>query len=130
MKYADALKFAKRKRPRKHVEDDECAALWAWFLAHRRLGVLAWHVPNGGRRGAREGGRLKRMGVVPGVADYHFLDSRGRFFAMEYKTEYGRATAEQMEFVSQVNASPCCYACICYGLTQAKKTMQTWGLIE
>ena len=128
MKYADALKLA-QKRTRKHPEDDECVQLWAWFQTHRRPGVLGWHVPNGGRRGPREAARLKKQGVVAGVADYHFLDARGRFFAIEYKTEGGRATAEQMEFVSNVNSSMG-YACICYGLVQAKKTLTTWGLVS
>lgn len=129
MKYADALELVKGKRRHRFPEDAECMELWRWFQANRRPGVLGWHVPNGGRRSPREGARLKKMGVVPGVADYHFLDARGRFFALEYKTEYGRETEAQMAFRAAVNTNMG-YASVAHGLTQAKKTMQTWGLVQ
>lgn len=34
---------------------------------------MAFHVPNGGKRGKDEAGVLKRMGVMPGVADIQIL---------------------------------------------------------
>jgi len=55
------------KKPR-HLEDDLQVAVMTW-LKLQHPGVLAFHVPNGGQRNAREGARLKAQGVMPGVAD-------------------------------------------------------------
>ena len=49
------------------TEHDEAVGL-ADYLTHR--GCVFCHVPNGGRRGKREAGRLKAEGVAAGVPDY------------------------------------------------------------
>lgn len=62
-----------RKRPR-YLEDGESMALMAWasVTPYRggRVSDYLIHIPNGGKRNAREAGRLKRMGVRAGVPDY------------------------------------------------------------
>lgn len=57
-----------------HLEDAECMALVAWasitpYRGRRVIDYLV-HIPNGGKRGAREAGRFKRMGTRAGFPDY------------------------------------------------------------
>jgi hypothetical protein len=62
-----------RARPR-HLEDGEAFALMAWatvtFYQGEPIAMHLTHVPNGGKRNAREAGRLRRMGVKAGYPDY------------------------------------------------------------
>lgn len=51
-----------------HIEDSEQMTLFEW--AHLQSGkypelVLLFHIPNGGKRDAREAARFKKMGVKP-----------------------------------------------------------------
>jgi hypothetical protein len=64
----------------RHAEDSEQRALLSWA----RLRSATWpelellhHVPNGGRRDAREAGRLKAQGVKAGVPDLCLPVARG-----------------------------------------------------
>jgi hypothetical protein len=57
---------------RKYTEDDLQRQLFQWItLATPRIPqlALAFAVPNGGRRDAREAARMKGAGVRPGVPD-------------------------------------------------------------
>lgn len=62
-----------KRRPR-YLEDGESMALMAWAgVTPFRGGHVSdylIHIPNGGKRNAREAARLKRMGVRAGVPDY------------------------------------------------------------
>ena len=53
---------------------------------------LLHHIPNGGRRNAKEAAKLKRMGVLAGVSDLHLPVARGGYHSMyiEMKYEEGR----------------------------------------
>ena len=61
-------------------------------------GLLWFHVPNGGRRTPVEAAIFSGLGVRPGVSDLILLRD-GRAFALELKTERGRPTAAQMQFI-------------------------------
>lgn len=87
---------------RSHDEDDMQIALFDWvYRNENRPGCtalkLAFHCPNGGKRGAREGARFKRMGVRAGVWDVIVPVPRGIYagLAIELKTPTGRLTPEQ-----------------------------------
>lgn len=62
-----------RRRPR-HLEDGEAMALMAWagvtFYAGEPIAAHLIHFPAGGKRNAREAGRLRRMGMKAGYPDY------------------------------------------------------------
>lgn len=62
-----------RRRPRHH-EDGEAMALMGWagmtFYQGKTVAEYLVHIPNGGKRNAREAGRLRRMGVKAGYPDY------------------------------------------------------------
>lgn len=53
----------------------------------KRLGVIGFHVPNGGTRSAIEGKRLKQSGVLAGVPDFLLL--WGRLHCIEFKKPGG-----------------------------------------
>jgi hypothetical protein len=65
---------------------------------------LIFHVPNGGYRGKREAGRLKSIGVTPGVSDFIFLQ-KGHAYFIEMKAETGKQSAEQKNFENKVKAN-------------------------
>jgi hypothetical protein len=100
-------------------------------VAHLRTrgvpGLVWWHTPNGGRRNRIEGAILNGLGVRPGVADLIFLYD-GRAFALELKTDAGRPTIAQRQFVSDFNAAGGT-AVITNGLDQALRTIEHWRLL-
>ena len=97
----------------------------------RRRGVpgLVWfHPANGGLRTKREASLLKAMGVRAGVSDL-ILIHNNRMFAMELKAPGGRASAEQLAFLSEVDAAGA-HTAMPEGLDAALATLEAWGLIE
>lgn len=91
-------------------------------------GLVWFHPPNGGRRGPIEGARFKRMGVKAGVADLILLHN-GNAFALELKTETGRISDAQYEFLANFRAAGG-YAWASQGLDSAIKILESWGLLK
>jgi VRR-NUC domain len=83
----------------KHIEDQIQIEIFKWLrLQHKD--ILAFHVPNGGKRNLLEAARLKRMGVLAGVADVLILEPRGKhpLLALELKSQGGKQTPLQAVF--------------------------------
>ena len=57
---------------------------------------MVWHVPNGGHRNAREGGELKKDGVLAGVPDLEVASPGNRTFRIEVKKPDGTLSPEQI----------------------------------
>ena len=91
-------------------------------------GVLWFHVPNGGRRSPVEAAIFNGLGVRAGVSDL-ILVHDGRPFALELKTERGRPSAAQMQFISEFCAAGG-EASIANGLDQALHVLEAWGLLR
>lgn len=102
----------KPKAPRRcsrHLEDDLTTAV-ATYLRIQYPRALWFHVPNGGRRNAREGARMKAMGVRPGVCDMLIFESQARpqgelhykGLALELKIKPNRIEPTQMEFITAI----------------------------
>lgn len=70
--------------------------------------IFCFAIPNGGRRDAREGARLKKEGVLAGVSDIAILANRRVYFT-EIKIKKGRQTESQKEFERNVRALGCEY---------------------
>ena len=69
-----------------------------WFrLAHADIAHALFAVPNGGRRDASTGARLKAEGVIPGVSDLILLRPNDKYCALllEMKTSEGRQSSSQ-----------------------------------
>lgn len=76
-----------------------------WFsLEHRELRGRLFAVPNGGRRDAATGARLKDEGVIPGVADLILLKSNRYYGALliEMKAPGGRQSESQKVWAESV----------------------------
>jgi hypothetical protein len=91
-------------------------------------GVFAFHPANGGYRRPVEAARLKGLGVRPGVPDVIAIH-RGHVFALEFKTEHGRATADQLKAIEDIRAASG-HAQICHGLDSAIAVLEGWGLLR
>jgi len=98
---------------------------------HLRLrakrGVLWLHVPNGEWRSKATAAKLKKMGVIAGASDL-LLWHRGKFFALELKTDRGRASDAQLSFMAKFNEAGG-HTAIAHGIDSALIALQGWGLI-
>jgi len=78
------------------------------------LGLWWCHIPNGGARDARVGAELKRQGVKPGAPDAYIFDIPpkcpcARGVAIEFKTNNGRLTDSQKQWVIELDRRGCLY---------------------
>jgi hypothetical protein len=86
----------------KHIEDDIQSE---YFRLCALLKIFAWATPNGGKRNAREGARLKKQGVLAGVADVFIpsnCDQSAKGLFIEFKAPKGRVEPSQKLFESIV----------------------------
>jgi hypothetical protein len=65
---------------------------------------IVFHPANGGLRSKSEAARLKWVGVLAGVLDLVLVLPEGRCAFWEVKTESGRLSADQREFISRLKA--------------------------
>lgn len=101
------------KNPHKHEEQDLQVAV-AQLLDSIPMFRNKWcHIPNGGARDAKEGARLKKMGVKKGLPDilifkktYETMDKNCCFrinpcsgLAIELKSKTGKLTLEQEQWL-------------------------------
>ena len=97
----ELLAKANAKRSRKTPSDEEHriqVSCVRWFnLKYPHLRGRLFAVPNGGRRDAVTGARLKAEGVIAGVSDFILLKSNRRYGALliEMKRKDGRQSASQ-----------------------------------
>lgn len=93
-------------------EEREQARLVKWthkVAVRSLLPALRWlhHSPNGGKRDAITGGQMKALGVKPGFPDLVLpvatLTHAG--LAIEMKSETGRASTEQNEWLQHLEAN-------------------------
>lgn len=91
-----------RKRPIRHIEDDNARALTKWArLAEPRIPELHWfyHWPQGGKRSLVTAAILKAMGVKKGPWDYWLFARRGMCPGLVIELKHGKnkLTDEQDE---------------------------------
>jgi hypothetical protein len=99
---------------------------------HLRLraapGVLWLHCPNGERRDARTGAKLKYMGLLAGAADL-LLWHRGASFALELKRPGGRLSDAQREFAARF-ADAGGHTAVAEGVDEAIAVLEGWQLLR
>jgi hypothetical protein len=78
---------------------------------------LAWRSASGVGLGVRAG--------VPDVIAIH----RGEVFALELKTEHGKATSAQLQAIEDIRRAGG-HAEICRGIDHALVQLETWGLLR
>lgn len=116
----------KRSRP-----EDGIQTAIAQCLKLTAVPGLVWSsVPNERRSSARDGARLKRMGLRPGAADLIMsIPPNGLYAALEIKSAKGRQSDAQKEFEHDVIASGGLYA-VAYGVDEAIAVLKSWGAIR
>lgn len=89
--------------------------------------ALLFHIPNGGSRDAVEGRHLKQQGVKRGVPDLFLPVPSGRYHGLfiEMKTDTGRASREQKEWIEYLNAVGY-LAQVCHGWESAVYTLEQY----
>jgi hypothetical protein len=92
---------------------------WVWF-----------HVPNGEQRSKAAGGRLKRMGVRPGVSDFLLVSPFGaQLHALELKRKHKSPSSDQTKFLQAiVDAGG--RAEWCDTFEDAVEVLEFWGAIK
>lgn len=106
-----------RKRPGDEEHRIQCTCV-KWFrLKYPKLKNLLFAVPNGGRRDAVTGARLKDEGATKGVSDLILLKSNCFYggLCIEMKKPGGRQSPAQKEWQREVEANGAKYV-VCYSL--------------
>ena len=101
-----------RKKPG-HPESELQRACVRWFRL-QYPGVLLFHIPNGGKRGAREAAMFKAEGVVAGIPDLFLAEARHGFHGLfiEMKAGKNTATPAQKEMMGRLGrAGYLCAVC-------------------
>ena len=114
--------------PSRCPEDAIQRAVFKHLAVRGTPGVFAFHPANGGYRRPVEAARLKGLGVRAGVPDIIAIH-RGHVFALELKTEHGKATEGQLQAIEEIRAAGG-HAQICHGLDCALAALEGWGLLR
>lgn len=95
-----------------------------WQLGKYPELELAFHIPNGGKRNAREAANLKRQGVKAGVPDICLPVARGGYHGMyiELKVGKNKQTEKQKDWQKKLNRQGY-LSVVCYGWQQAAQTL-------
>lgn len=110
-----------------HIEDREQMFVFQWTELqsgkYPELSLL-FHIPNGGKRDAREAARLKKMGVKAGVPDLFLPVARGKFHGLfiEMKSPEGTVSKFQTEWITELGKQGYDTA-VCYGFEQAQEKL-------
>lgn len=117
-------------RPRRQSRPED--AIQRAVVQHLRQrgvpGLVFWHTPNGGKRGAIEAAIFKGLGVRAGVSDIIAVHA-GRIYALELKSETGRQTESQMQFRADMDAAGA-ETGLAQGLDAALRIIEAWGLVR
>jgi hypothetical protein len=89
--------------------------------------LLIFHPANGGWRSKAEGGRLKALGVTPGIPDLCLIAPVGRVFFIEVKTPRGKLSPDQRKIHEWLTAigAPCA---VCRSIDDARRALAAWGI--
>lgn len=91
-------------------------------------GLVFIHPANGGKRRPIEAAIFQSLGVRRGASDL-LLWHAGRSYALELKSDAGRATDEQTKFLDDMDRAGVVTA-IVQGLDAALHTLEGWGLLR
>lgn len=85
------------KRPRRYIEDKTQEAIVNYLRNVLRGSATVFHIHNN-PRSARDGARLKRLGLLAGVPDLLVILPHGEGVFIEVKAPDGDVTSEQHSF--------------------------------
>lgn len=71
----------------------------------KQSGLVYWRVPNGPVMHSIGGKMIRKCSPIKGFPDIAGVFPSGKFFAIELKTDKGRLSAEQTEWITKLNMS-------------------------
>jgi hypothetical protein len=109
------------------TESQEQKALFEWaclMTAKYKELELLFHIPNGGRRDAITGARLKAEGVKPGVPDLMLPVARNTYNGLfiEMKSASGWLNDNQARWIELLQNQNYCVV-VCYGFNEARNIL-------
>lgn len=122
--YAEMLGTVQRE----HVEEDLQRVIVQHLILTGSKDVIWYHCPNGEHRSKRTGGRLKAMGVRPGIPDLCFTLKSGQSAYLELKKPGGRLSKDQKAFADKCERMKFVYA-IAYSLDEALAVLRGWEVL-
>lgn len=113
----------------KPTEDDLQIYTADVFRAFGRQGIVGWHTPNQNNAKVQFRVKLKKFGVLPGVADWVFILPGGLARFLELKDDEGRQSSSQEIFEANVTALGAPYA-IARTPTEIDGVLSAWDVIS
>ena len=88
---------------------------------------LMHHIPNGGKRNAREAASLKRQGVKAGVPDICLPVPKGKYHGLyiELKVGKNKTSSAQNNWISKLKEQNYCVE-VCYGWRAAQEVIEKY----
>jgi hypothetical protein len=121
-----------------YLEDRDQALIFDYLERFRpEIRPLAFAIPNGGKRDAREGARLKLQGVTAGVPDIFIAcpisPYSGLLIELKRPIIKGKpkpnVTKSQYEMIDRLSIAGYC-AKVCYGFGEAVDVIHDYFLID
>jgi hypothetical protein len=111
----------------KGIESSHQEALFQWLKHNPLLDAVTWHIPNGGKRDAKEAVKFKRMGVKAGVPDIFMAIPSNSFHGMfiELKANKNKLTKNQVEMIKRLEGNGY-YVVTCYSWDEARKEILSY----
>lgn len=120
------VKQRKSHTDKEHQLQVECVK---WFrLQYPHLAHALFAVPNGGRRDATTGAKLKAEGALAGVSDIILLYMSGNYGALliEMKTKKGAQSDKQKEWQAKITSRGEYKYVICRSFDDFKREIETY----
>jgi hypothetical protein len=114
-----------RREPKRPTETALHMAAWSFMRATLPAEIVAFHAANGEQRDPRTAGKLKAMGVLPGVPDFGVLLPKGQMGWIELKVGAGQLSPEQIDFRQRAIALGHGHA-VCRSLDEVEAVLTRW----
>lgn len=112
------------------TEAQEQQFLFQWAMLEERQYpelALLHHIPNGGKRNAREAASLKKQGVKSGVPDLSLPVARGGYHGLYIELKVGKnKTSDNQNKWLEMLMKQKYYVSVCYGWRQAADILEQY----
>jgi hypothetical protein len=75
------------------------------LICLKQSGLVSWRVPNGPVTHSVNGNTVRKKSPIKGFPDLAGVLPNGKFFAIELKTDKGRLSPEQLDWITKLNMS-------------------------